>query len=107
MVFWGLSIPILHLKSILLAILVDFRSAVAADGRGAVDDPWADEVRVVAEFDVLQAVAAVERPFADIADALRDADGRQPCTFKESTVLKHLQGTRQFDRVEATEIKSL
>ena len=82
------SLQILHLESVLPAVSVHLRSLIAADGCRTVDDPLPDEFRVMPHFEILQAVASVERPFADVADTLWQADTGKIRAFKEGAFIQ-------------------
>ena len=86
-ILYIIFLQILHLKPILPAIPVHLRPLMAAHGRGTVDDPLANKFRVVAHFEILQAVAAVERLFTDVADIFGQANPGQVHTFEERAVL--------------------
>ena len=61
----------------------------------------------MADFQILQAVAAVKSPFSDEAHIFRDADIGELSAFEEGTFLEYLQRIRECDRRKTAEVKCL
>ena len=83
-------LEILHLKARFLTICIHLRPLITADLSGFIDDPRAYVFGIVPDLEDAEAVAAMEHPFTDIADAFRDFDICQGGTFIEG-VLSYLQ----------------
>ena len=64
---------------------------ITADLGGFIDDPRAYVFGIMPDLEGAEAVAAVEDPFPDIADAFREADFGQFCAFEKCRLFQHFQ----------------
>ena len=101
------NLQIFHLKLVFLAIVIHHRTFIASDGGRFVDNPFSDEFRVVTDFQVFQAIAAVKDPFADMLYGGWQSNGGQIVTLQKSAVPKVFQCFGKLQRGQTAAIKCL